>query len=127
MLTAHTRMQTLLTWTLTGLIRMLAVLARTLNVLSWTLTVPLQMRHVEQIDPKDKSNGWKTLPKFPRDAGRPWGKVYEGEAGHVVFGHHARRRLQVPSLLSHKQGCSAPSQRRHQGHQIPAGHFPGNM
>ena len=55
----------------------------------------VQMRHVEQIDATDKTKGWKTVPKFPRDAGIPWGQAYEGESGHVVYGHHARRRLQV--------------------------------
>lgn len=59
------------------------------------LHVHVQMRHVEQIDAADKSKGWKTVPKFPRDAGIPWGQAYEGESGHVVYGHHARRRLQV--------------------------------
>ncbi|KAK9792706.1 hypothetical protein WJX73_008389 [Symbiochloris irregularis] len=54
----------------------------------------VDMRHVEQIDATDKSKGWKTVPKFPRDAGIPWGQAYEGESGHVVYGHHARRRLQ---------------------------------
>lgn len=53
------------------------------------------MRHVEQNDLADKAKGWHVLPKFPRHVGHPWASVYEGESGHVVFGHHARRRLQA--------------------------------
>ncbi len=49
----------------------------------------MQLRHVDR-----EGEGWKALPKLPRDAGQPWAEVYSGPK-HVVFGHHARRRLQV--------------------------------
>ena len=52
----------------------------------------MQLRHVDKEDGK-----WKALPKLPRDAGQPWAHVYTGPK-HVVFGHHARRRLQVTCL-----------------------------
>lgn len=51
----------------------------------------LQMRHVEATG---SANRYKALPKFPRNAGQPWANIYNGPM-HVIFGHHARRRLQV--------------------------------
>ena len=48
-----------------------------------------QVRAVGQDGP-----GWRALPKFPRNAGEPWAEVWQGPR-HVIFGHHARRRLQV--------------------------------
>ena len=54
-----------------------------------TQCMRLQLRHVERV-----GKGWKALSKLPRDAGQPWAQVYSGPK-HVVFGHHARRRLQV--------------------------------
>ena len=47
------------------------------------------MRHVGRAGP-----GYEALPKFPRAAGQPWANIYAGPE-HVIFGHHARRRLQV--------------------------------
>ena len=62
--------------------------------LALTGALPLQLRHVDR-----EGEGWKALPKLPRDAGQPWAQVYSGPK-HVVFGHHARRRLQVrPYIL----------------------------
>jgi hypothetical protein len=57
----------------------------------------MQMRHV---GPAASGQGLEALPKFPRSAGEPWATVYEGPL-HVIFGHHARRRLQVRALLLH--------------------------
>ena len=48
-----------------------------------------QMRHVGRV-----GSGYEALPKFPRSAGQPWANIYAGPE-HVIFGHHARRRLQV--------------------------------
>lgn len=50
----------------------------------------LQVRAVGQ-----EEQGWTALPKFPRNAGEPWAQAWPGPR-HVIFGHHARRRLQVP-------------------------------
>ena len=47
------------------------------------------MRHVGRA-----GSGYEALPKFPRSAGQPWANIYAGPE-HVIFGHHARRRLQV--------------------------------
>ena len=61
------------------------------------------MRHVDLVDPPSSSGSspesqqWKALPKFPREAGKPWATVWPGPS-HVIFGHHARRRLQVIAL-----------------------------
>ena len=52
----------------------------------------MQLRHVDK-----EAGKWKALPKLPRDVGQPWAEVYTGPK-HVVFGHHARRRLQVTCL-----------------------------
>ena len=41
-----------------------------------------------------EEQGWTALPKFPRNAGEPWAQAWPGPR-HVIFGHHARRRLQV--------------------------------
>ena len=60
-----------------------------------TQRMRLQLRHVNR-----EGKGWKALPKLPRDAGQPWAQVYSGPK-HVVFGHHARRRLQV-TYFTHK-------------------------
>ncbi len=51
------------------------------------------MRHVGA---EGGANRYKALPKFPRSAGQPWANIYNGPQ-HVIFGHHARRRLQVPA------------------------------
>lgn len=51
----------------------------------------VQMRHVAA---EGTGNRYKALPKFPRSAGQPWANIYNGPQ-HVIFGHHARRRLQV--------------------------------
>ena len=53
-----------------------------------------QVRHVDLVDPSRPEAGWKVLPKLPREAGQPWGSVWQGPL-HAVFGHHATRRLQV--------------------------------
>lgn len=67
----------------------------------------MQMRHVDLVDPSQagldpaeaasapaQPQKWKALPKFPREAGKPWATVWPGPQ-HVIFGHHARRRLQA--------------------------------
>ena len=54
----------------------------------------LQVRHVDLVDPDRPQGAWKALPKQPRDAGQPWGRVWRGPQ-HVLYGHHATRRLQV--------------------------------
>jgi hypothetical protein len=61
------------------------------------------MRHVDLVNPPVVGDAppppkkWKALPKFPREAGHPWATVWPGP-DHVIFGHHARRRLQVVFL-----------------------------
>ena len=57
------------------------------------------MRHVAA-EGSASANRYKALPKFPRSAGQPWANIYNGPQ-HVIFGHHARRRLQV--LLAYVQ------------------------
>ena len=61
----------------------------------------VQIRHVDLVDPTNKEGGWKALPKLPREAGVPWGSVWQGPP-HVLFGHHATRRLQVSPCGSGK-------------------------
>ena len=62
-----------------------------------------QMRHVDLVDlvkeQADSSGQWKALPKFPREAGKPWATIWPGPE-HIIFGHHARRRLQVKHKLA---------------------------
>ena len=41
-----------------------------------------------------EGSSWRALPKFPRDAGEPVAEAWPGPR-HVIFGHHARRRLQA--------------------------------
>ncbi|CAL8471900.1 g11442 [Coccomyxa elongata] len=52
----------------------------------------IEMRHVAA-EGSASANRYKALPKFPRSAGQPWANIYNGPQ-HVIFGHHARRRLQ---------------------------------
>ena len=63
--------------------------------------VCVQMRHVGQAC---SGEGLEALPKFPRSAGEPWATVYEGPQ-QVIFGHHARRRLQVLFALLPCSAC----------------------
>ena len=72
------------------------------------------MRHVDLVDPVTEQAGssgqWKALPKFPREAGKPWATVWPGPE-HIIFGHHARRRLQVKHNGEAQAGSQAPATR----------------
>ena len=61
-----------------------------------------QVRHVDIVDPGDaqllQAKKYRALPKFPREAGHPWATIWPGPE-HVIFGHHARRRLQVAPCI----------------------------